>query len=42
MAPVLFIRVQNHTVEDVVDGAGDVVPEREGKDAGEQYVGEKA
>lgn len=30
MAPVLVSRVQNHTVEEVVDAAGDVVPEKEG------------
>ncbi|KAL7411401.1 MFS general substrate transporter [Mrakia frigida] len=40
MAPVLYLRVQNHTVEDVVDAAGDVVPERETKD-GEHYAADQ-
>ena len=30
MAPVLYLRVKNHTVEAVVDAAGDVVPEVDG------------
>lgn len=28
MLPMLYLRIQDHTVEEVVDEAGDVVPEK--------------